>query len=271
MSSTVSSVFSTDLVSDHPKLNQDIDLTEILRTSSSKSAPVITSALNLCYTRALLALHKHVEDLNTQSASIKTHEIGSHNVSEDDFDATVFPARSLSPTATTISQWRHEQFLNEKFSRLFVPFVTENMYSIVLRWIELELSHEEERRSKNKERKFDLQNKRDELIFQKDSIDIPRLYQLSGNSKDILIEQVDWKLIATKMRSRGNFKYFDESSLKRLWLHRCQYGLENNWSEEEDQLLNELVEQNGYGKWVEIAQHEMFQVKLIERIIRRMN
>lgn len=271
MSSTVSSIFSTDLVSDHPKLIQDIDLTEILRSSSSKSRPVITSAFNLCYTKALLSLHKHIEDLNAQSASIKTHEIGLNNVSEDDFDATIFPARSLSPSATTISQWRHEQFLNEKFSRLLIPFVTENMYSIVLRWIELELSDEEERGSKNKEHQYDLQNKRHELIFQKDSIDIPRLYQLSGDSKDILIEQVDWKLIATKMRSKGNFKYFDESSLKRLWLHRCQFGLENNWSEEEDQLLNELVEQNGYGKWVEIAQHEIFQVKLIERIIRGMN
>lgn len=261
MSSTVSSVFSTDLVSDHPKLEPNIDLTEILRSSSSsKSAPVITSALNICYTKALLSLHQHIEELHSQSAQITPHGIGAYNVSENDFDASVFPGQSLSPSAITISQWRHEQFFNEKFSRLLIAFVIEDMYAIVLRWIELELSNEQARGSRNKKRKYELQQQRDELIFEKDTIDIPRLYQLSGDSKDILIEQVEWKSVATKMRSKGNFKYFDESSLKRLWLHQCQYGLDNTWSEEEDQLLNELVQENGYGKWMEIAQHDTFQV-----------
>jgi hypothetical protein len=65
------------------------------------------------------------------------------------------------------------------------------------------------------------------------------------------------------MRSKGGFKYFDEYSLKRMWLHRCQYGLKNTWAEDEDQILNQLVEQLGHGKWTEIAQHDIFQVKKI--------
>ena len=264
MSSTVSSVFSTDLVSDHPKFEQDIDLTEILRSSTSTTTPVFTSALNTCYTRALLLLHKHAEELHARSVPRKVHDFSSYNVNEDDFDATVFPSRSLSPSTTTISQWRHEQISNEKFARIFIPLVTENMYSIVLHWIELELKHEDERRRKNDQRKQDLQSKRDELIYEKDSIDVQRLYQLSDNSKDILIEQVDWKSLVTKMRRQGNFKYFDEYSLKRLWIYRYQYGAENVWSEGEDQLLNQLVEQLGYGKWTDIAQHDLFQVKIFK-------
>jgi hypothetical protein len=263
MSSTVSSIFSTGIISDHPKFLDDINLNEILSSSSSKTTPLLTSAFNNCYNKALLLLHKHVEELNSKSISSTTKHLSSYNVNEDDFDATIFPDRSLTPSTTTISQWRHEQFLNEKFHGLIIPFVTENMYSIVLHWIELELKNEEERGSKNKQRKKDLQSKLDELIFMKDAIDIERLYQLSGSSKDILIDQVDWKLIATKMRSKGGFKYFDEYSLKRMWLHRCQYGLKNTWSEDEDQILNQLVEQLGHGKWTEIAQHDIFQVKKI--------
>jgi hypothetical protein len=265
MSSTVSSIFSTGIISDSPpKLIDDINLSELLSSSSSKTTPLLTSAFNNCYTKALLLLHKHVEELNIKSISSTTKQLSSYNVNEDDFDATVFPDRTLTPSYTTISQWRHEQILNEKFYRLLIPFVSENMYSIVLHWIELELTNEEERQSKNHQRKQDLQNILNELISMKNStINIERLYQLSGNSKDILIEQIDWKLIVTKMRSKGGFKYFDEYSLKRIWLHRCQYGLANLWTDDEDQILNQLVEQLGYGKWIEIAQHEIFQVKKI--------
>jgi len=191
------------------------------------------------------------------------------NFNEDDFDDTVFPDRSLTPSLTTVCQWRHEQFLNEKFSRLLIPFVAENMYSIVLHWIELELRNEEERESKNEQIKQDLKIKLQELKLMAKSIQIDKLYQLSGNSKDILIEQVDWKLIATKMRSKGGFKYFDEYSLKRIWIHRCQYGLKNYWSDQEDDILNQSVEQFGFGKWTDIAQHQIFQVNIIYVIKRR--
>ncbi|CAF4280407.1 unnamed protein product, partial [Rotaria sordida] len=57
--------------------------------------------------------------------------LSSYNVNENDFDETIFPNRSLTPALTTICQWRHEQFLNVKFLRLFIPIVIENMYSIV--------------------------------------------------------------------------------------------------------------------------------------------
>jgi len=260
MSTTLSSIFSTDNISDHYKFHDDINLNELLSASSSKNTPLLTSAFNTCYTKALLLLHKHIEELDTQNSSSLAKQLSSYNVNEDDFDQTVFPDRSLTPSLTTVCQWRHEQFLNEKFSRLLIPFVAENMYSIVLHWIELELRNEEERGSKNEQIKEDLKKKFSELKFMEKSINIDRLYELSGNSKDILIEQVDWKLIGTKMRSKGGFKYFDEYTLKRMWIHRCQYGLNNSWSENEDQILNQLVEQLGYGKWIDIAQHEIFQV-----------
>jgi hypothetical protein len=263
MSSTVSSIFSTSNITDHPKFNDDINLNELLSFSSSKNTPLLTSAFNTCYTKALLLLHKHIEEIDTQSLSSESKHLASYNVNEDDFDETVFPDRLLTPSITTLCQWRHEQFLNEKFSRLFIPFVAENMYSIVLHWIELELKNEEERASKNEQIKYDLKNKYNELKLMEKSINIERLYELSGNSKDILIDQVDWKLIGTKMRSKGGFKYFDEYTLKRMWIHRCQYGLNNSWTENEDEILNQLVEQLGPGKWVEIAQYDIFQVNYI--------
>jgi len=261
MTSTVSSVFSADTISHHHKFIDDINLHEIISASASKNNPLLTSAFNNCYTKALLLLHKHIEEIDTRSFPSSTKHLSSYNVTEDDFDATIFPDRSLTPSTTTICQWRHEQFLNQKFSRLLIPFVAENMYSIVLHWIELELRHEEERKSKNEQKKEDLKAKFNELKFMEKSINIDRLYELSGNSKDILIDQVDWKLIGTKMRSKGGFKYFDEYTLKRMWIHRCQYGLNNSWTEDEDKILNQLVEQLGYGKWIDIAQHETFQVK----------
>ncbi|CAF3355214.1 unnamed protein product [Rotaria sp. Silwood1] len=259
MSSTVSSIFSTSEVSDHHKFIDDINLYELFSPSLSNNTPILTSAFNSCYQKALLSLNVHLEDIDAQTLSSLKKDLSSYNVNEDDFDETVFPNRSLTPTSTTISQWRHEQFLNEKFLRILIPIVTENMYSIVLHWIELELQNEEERGSKNEQNKNDLKNKLYELKFMEKSIDIERLYELSGNSKEILIEQVDWKLVGTKMRSIGGFKYFDESSLKRMWKHRCQYGLNISWSDDEDKLLDQLVEQYGYGKWIEISQHEIFQ------------
>ena len=93
------------------------------------------------------------------------------------------------------------------------------------------------------------------------SIPFDRLYELSEIARDILIEQVDWKLIGTKMRSEGGFKYFDEHCLKRMWIHRCQFGMGNIWTNEEDQLLDQLVEQLGYGQWTTIAEEEIFQVR----------
>ena len=261
MSSTVSSVFSTINVSDQPKFNDDINLYELFSPSLSKNTPILTCAFNNCYQKGLHSLLEQIEELDTQSLSSTSINSSSYNVTEDDFDATIYPDRSLTPQLTTICQWRHEQFLNEKFLRLLIPFVAENMYSIVLRWFELELSNEEERGSKNKQIKEDLKDKLYELKLMEKSINIDRLYELSGNSKDILIDQVDWKLITTKMRSKGGFKYFDEYSLKRLWIHRCQYGLNNTWSSHEDEILSQLVEQYGSGKWVEISQHDIFQVK----------
>jgi len=262
MSSTVSSIFSTSDISHDYKLNDDINLYELLSSSQSKTTPILTSAFNSCYQKALLSLHDHIEDINKQSLTV---HLSSYNVHEDDFDATVFPDRSLTPSSTTIGQWRHEQFSNERFPRLFIPFVAESMHAIVLNWIELELINEEERESKSDKKKQDLKKKVYELKLMEKSIDIERLYELSGSSKDILIDKVDWKLIGTKMRSKGGFKYFDEYSLKRMWIHRCQYGLNNSWSDNEDELLNQLVQQYGYGKWIEIAQHEIFQVKQIDK------
>jgi len=261
--STVSSIFSTNTIFDNYKFIDDINLNEILSSSASNNTPLLTSAFNNCYTKALLLLHKHIEEIDTRSFLSSKKHLSSYNVNEDDFDDTVFPDRSLTPSSTTICQWRHEQFLNEKFSRLLIPFVAQNMYSIVLHWIELELRNEEERGSKNEQNKEDLKAKFNELKLMEKSINIDRLYELSGNSKDILIDQIDWKLIGTKMRSKGGFKYFDEYTLKRMWIHRCQYGLNKSWSEDEDQILNQLVEQLGYGKWMDIAQHEIFQVKFI--------
>lgn len=259
MSSTVSPIFSTSNISYDHKVNDDIDLYELLSSSVSKHTPIlITSAFNSCYQKALLSLLDHIEEIDTQPLSSSTE---SYNVHEDDFDATVFPDRSITPSSTTISQWRHEQFLNKKFPQLLISLVGESMYSIVLHWVELELRNEEERESKNDRKKEDLKKKVYELKSMGNSINIDRLYELSGNSKDILIDQVDWKLIGTKMRSKGGFKYFDEYSLKRMWIHQCQYGLNNLWTDDEDALLNQLVEQYGYGKWEEIAQHELFKVK----------
>ncbi|CAF2899819.1 unnamed protein product [Rotaria sp. Silwood2] len=259
MSSTVSSIFNTSKISDHHKFNEDINLYELFSPSLSNNTPILTSAFNSCYQKALLSLNVHLDDIDAQTLSSIKKDLSSYNVKEDDFDETVFRNRSLTPTSTTLSQWRHEQFVNEKFCRLLIPIVAENMYSIVLHWIELELHNEEERDSKNEQNKNDLKNKLYELKLIEKSIDIERLYELSGNSKDILIEQVDWKSVGTKMRSKGGFKYFDEYSLKRIWKHRCQYGLNNSWSDDEDKLLNQLVEQYGYGKWIEISQNEIFQ------------
>jgi hypothetical protein len=261
MSSTVSSIFSTSNISEQHKLNEAFTLYELLAPSLSKNTPILTSAFNSCYQKSLHTLFEHVEELDRQSVSFSDKQLSSYDVNEDDFDATVFPDRSSTPQLTTICQWRHEQFLNEKFVRLLIPFVGENMHSIVLHWIELELRNEEERGSKNEQKKEDLKSKLYDLKLMEKSVNIDTLYELSGSSKDILIEQVDWKLIATRMRSKGGFKYFDEYSLKRLWIHRCQYGSNNSWSDNEDQILNQLVEQNGLGKWVEISQHEIFQVR----------
>lgn len=260
MSSTVSSIFSTNNISDEYKFSDDINFTDLLTSTTSKVTPLFTSALNTCYTRALLLLHKHIEDIDTNSSIKSSKNVSSYNVTEDDFDATVFPERVLTPSSTAICQWRHEQFINEKFSRLLISLVSDDMYKILLHWIELELHNEEERGSKNKKKKLDLETKIHELKFMNKPYNIQRLYELSENFKDTLIEQVDWKLIGTKMRSKGGFKYFDEYSLKRMWKHRCQYGLNNQWSENEDEILNQLVEELGTGKWTDIAQHEIFQV-----------
>ncbi|CAF1060249.1 unnamed protein product [Rotaria sordida] len=255
----ISSIFSASNLSNHYKFNDDINLYELFSSSLSNNTPILTSAFNSCYQKALLSLNEHFDDIDTQTLLSLKKNLSSYNVNENDFDETIFPNRSLTPALTTICQWRHEQFLNVKFLRLFIPIVIENMYSIVLHWIELELKNEEERASKNEQNKNDLKNKLYELKFMEKSINIEKLYELSGNSKDILIEQVDWKLIGTKMRSAGSFKYFDESSLKRIWKHRGQYELNNSWSNKEDEILNQLVEQLGYGKWLEISQHEIFQ------------
>ncbi|CAF3607259.1 unnamed protein product [Adineta steineri] len=303
MTSTVSSIFSTNDISNHHKFIDDDNLYELFSSSLPKNTPLFTSVFNNCYKRALESLNIHLGEIDIKPTLSLTTHVSSYNVTEDDFDATVFPDRSLTPSSTTICQWRHEQFLNDKFLQLLIPLVAESMHSIVLHWIELELSNEEERQRKNDIIKNDLKNKIYELktieqsinelksmktslnnlkpmrnsvknkrliektstninkLIEKISVDVNRLYAMSENSKDILIEQVDWKLIGTKMRSEGGFKYFDENSLKRMWIHRCQYGPNNSWSDNDDEILNQLVEQYGYGKWIEIAQHEIFQKK----------
>jgi hypothetical protein len=162
------------------------------------------------------------------------------NVSENDFETTVFSIRGYTPSTTTICQWRHDAFVNDKFLSLLYRLASADLHSIVFNWIELELNNEEERNRKDEKKK---------------SIRVQRLYDLSENSTDILIEQVNWKGIVTRMRSEGGFKYFDEDSLKRIWIHRCQHGVKNVWSDKEDRILDELVEQIGYGKWSDIAQH----------------
>ncbi|CAF3022727.1 unnamed protein product [Rotaria socialis] len=255
MSSTVSSVFCASNISGHHKLNNEINLYEVF--SLSKNNPIIASAFNSCYQKALLSLNEHIEGIDTTTVS--SFKRSTYDVNEDDFDTTVFPKRSFTPSSTAICQWQHEQFLKEKFIRILIPIVAVNMYSIVLHWLELELKNEEERESRNEQNKNDLKNKIYELKSMENSIDVDKLYEFSGNSKDILIEQVDWKFVATKIRSKGGFKYFDEFALKRMWKHRCQYGLKNSWSDQEDTILNQLVEQFGFGKWNEISQHEMFQ------------
>ena len=263
MSSTVSSIFSTSNISDNPKLSDEVNLYELFSSSLPKNVPILASALNSCYQKALLLFNEHIEEIDTQSLSSFAKYLPSCHVNEDDFDATVFPNRSLSPSTITVSQWRHEQCSNDKFLRLIISFVVENMYSIVLHWIALELKNEEERASKNEQKKKDLKDKLYELKIMEKSISIDKLYELSGSAKDALIEKVDWKLIATKMRSKGGFKYFDEYFLKRMWRRRCQYGINNSWSNDEDEILGRLVEQFGYGNWEEISQHEIFQVKRI--------
>ncbi|UJR25078.1 hypothetical protein I4U23_006438 [Adineta vaga] len=262
MTSTVSSIFSTNSPSNNYTIHDDINPYDLLASSSSsKNTPILTSAFNNCYQRALLLLNDNIEENEIYFNTSTPVKVPSYNVNEDDFDATVFPDRSLTPSSVTICQWRHDQFLNEKFFRILYPLVGENMHTIVLNWLELELYNEEERQSKNERRKEDLRKKVYEVKAMIKTIDVNRLYELSGNSKDILIDQIDWKLITTRMRSKGGFKYFDEYSLKRIWIHRCQYGINSSWTDEEDKVLNQLVQQHGDGKWNEIAQHELLQKK----------
>lgn len=264
MTSTVSSVFSTNTPSNTYTIHDEVNLGDILSTFSSKNALIPTSALNSCYQKALSLLRDCTKEAASQLDALSKPTSLSYNVTEDDFDTTVFPDRLLTPSSVTICQWRHEQFLNDKFLRLLLPLVAESMHAIVLNWFEVELHNEEERQRKNDLKKNELQEQVFELKSMAKSIDIDRLYELSGSSKDVLIDQVDWKLIATKMRSKGGFKYFDEYSLRRIWLYRCQYGVNTSWSDEEDDLLNQLVQQYGIGKWMEIAQHELFQVNLFK-------
>ncbi|CAF1517210.1 unnamed protein product [Adineta ricciae] len=261
MTSTVSSVFSTNSPSNNCTIHDEVDLGDILSTFSSKNALIPTSALNSCYQKALSLLRDYTKEAASQLDAFSKPVSLSYNVTEDDFDTTVFPDRLLTPSSVTICQWRHEQFLNEKFLRLLLPLVAESMHAIVLNWFEVELHNEEERQRKTDVKKNELRELVFELKSMAKSIDIDRLYELSGSSKDVLVDQVDWKLIGTKMRSKGGFKYFDEYSLRRIWLHRCQYGVNTSWSDEEDDMLNQLVQQFGFGKWMEIAQHELFQKK----------
>lgn len=261
MSSTVSSVFSTSQISENHKLIDDINLYELFsQPRPNTNGPILAAAFNSCYQKALLSWNEYIEELDNQALSSRIHHLSSYNVNEDDFDTTIFSQRSITPTSIRLCQWRHEQFLSEKFIPKLIPIVVENMYHIVLHWLELELKNEEERESKNEKNKKDLKNKIYKLKSLGKSISIGQLYEFSGNYTNVLIEQVDWKSVATKIRSEGGFKYFDEYSLERMWKHRCQYGVKCSWSVDEDTILNQLVEQLGYGKWTEIAQHEIFQV-----------
>lgn len=266
MSSTVSSVFSTNTISEPPKPNLNVNLYDLFSSDSLISAttnPIFTSAVNICYQNAALTLHKHIDDLNEQSLPLisSSGHLSISNVSEDDFEATVFPKRTYTPSSITISQWRHDAYLGEKFLPLLFRLVTTQMHSIVLHWTELELQNEQERERKYNQFEEDLQKKLYELRAMKKSIKLDRLYELSENSLEVLVEQIDWKSIATKMRSEGGFKYFDEYSLRRIWQHRCQYGLKNSWTDNEDQILDQSVEQLGNGNWNEISQQEIFQVR----------
>ena len=265
MSSTVSSVFSTHTLSEQQKAPSDIKLYDFFSspsTVSTKNAPIFASAVNICYRNALLSLLKSIDEQPSLLLPASTVPVQAlqFNVSEDDFDTSAFVNRTYAPSSTTISQWRHEAFLGEKFLRLLSQLVKREMHSIVLNWSELELHNEEERESKDNQKKEQLKKKVYELKEKDVSIEFQRLYELSENSRQILIEQVDWKSVGTRMRSQGGFKYFDEQSLKRMWIHRCQCGLKNQWTEGEDQRLEQLVEELGYGRWTEIAEEEIFQV-----------
>lgn len=289
MSSTVSSIFSTHTLSEQQKSPSHINLYELFSspaTVSIKNAPILASALNICYRNALHALHTNIDDQPSlllppvPPVPVQSSDL---NVTEDDFDTSAFANRSYAPSSTTISQWRHEAFLSEDFILLLSILVGRNIHSIVLHWTELELFNEEERESEDTDKRDELREKVYELkemseTIQFDrlhqirkkisklkqmvkSIPFDRLYELSENARDILIEQVDWKVVGTKMRSEGGFKYLDEHCLKRMWIHRCQFGLENIWTNEEDQLLDRFVEQLGYGQWTMIAEEEIFQVR----------
>ena len=263
MSSTLSSIFSTNVISNHQKSANQLNLYELCATSSStNTTPILASALNICYRNALLSLHQHVEHIDEQSVPkpTTTTTVIFDDTTEESFDATVFPNRSYTPLLTTISQWRHEALSGERFSSLLIQLVATEMRSTVLHWLELELKNVEEREGNHKAKTAELKKSIYELKDMRKAIQLDRLYELSENSKDVLIEQVDWRSIVTKIRRQGGFKYFDEHTLKRMWIHRCQYGVKSTWSDNEDQMLNQLVEEYGNGKWTDIAQHDLFQV-----------
>lgn len=264
MSSTVSSVFSTDTTSEHRQQTQNLRIDNFLSapaTLTRKNAPIFSSALNVCYQNALLSLKDHVEELVENAVTLNgSNEISQQRnpseITDDDFEATIVPNRTYSPSQMTISEWRHDAFLTDRFVSLMQKLVAQEIYSIVFDSVEFELNHEEEG-----ERRKRLEKKRYQLQEMEKSIRLEKLYELSEISQDILFDQVDWKLINTQMRKEGGFKYFDEYILKRFWIYRCQFAAKVTWSIAEDQRLDQLVNELGYGRWSDIAQDDLFQVR----------
>lgn len=264
MSSTLSSVFSRNTVADDDEQSNDSNLYDIITSNPavlSTKGPILSSAFNICYRNALLSLHSNLEELEKHPELLsKSTTTNSLLVNESDFDVSLFPKRSYSPSELTKTQWRHESFVTEKFLNHLYSLVSQNIHTVVKEWTETELNNEIERNRRNKNKRTELEAKLDELNSTEIIEDISRLYELSGNSHDVIMEHIDWKRIITRMRSDGGFKYFDENSLRRFWIHRCQYGVNNKWSDDEDQLLDKLVEQFGLGKWIEICQDPILQV-----------
>ena len=265
MTSTISSVFSTTTSSESDKPVIKFNLYELIShdsLSNSNTKPILTSALNSCYRTALHSLHEYLEKIDgtllTSSSSSTTSS--TLIIDEDTFEFSAFSDRVYSPSSVTISQWRHEALSNNRFLTLLFELVTDSMISIVLNWIDIELENEQSRQSKSDKKKNDLINKRRELQQTSNTITSQRLQQLSDIPNEVLFEKVDWKLISTRMRSDGGFKYFDENVLRRIWIQRCQYGVDDIWTPDEDKVLDDLVQELGLGQWTVICENPVFQV-----------
>lgn len=270
MSSTVSSIFSRESSTSQTKRRENLRIDDFLSAPSTftrKNAPIFASALNVCYQNSLLRLKETFDDVSEDKKPFEQQNPS--NVTDDDFHVTIFPDRTYSPKLVTISEWRHDASMTDRFVSLLQNLVREELYSIVFNLIDLELKTEEERQRKNDRRKNDLETKIFRLKQMKKTIDFESLYEFSEASREILFEQIDWKSICTLMRKFGGFKYFDEYILKRFWICRGQFPVKSSWSIDEDRRLDELVNRIGFGQWDRIAQDEIFRVRITKKTVKK--